>query len=261
MTQSDGLHWWDVPALQANYWSLLGGGAVGWIRAHTTGLPFARCVSIGSGSGRKEIELIRSGVCRFVDGYDLDRRRVAEANAMAEKLGLESCARFHVGSWPDVKQRPQLVYWDMALHHMPHVGEALAWSVEAAPHVCVVEYCGPNRLQYTPAQVAAANGARAGFPAAWGAASRLWLPTLDAVLRNDTTEAVDSEAIPEACGRLASDYRPLGGLVYAVAMRGLYGALSGLAVPDADLTYWLGVDRETASDPRINLHGAWWLNR
>lgn len=255
-----GLHWWDVPAILAHYEGRMRGGVAGWLKAHAK--PGGSAVSIGCGRGRKELALVASGQCESVDAWDVNGDAIARARAAALSCGLEDRCRFYVGSWPDVPcdRRYSLAYWDMALHHMPDTAEALAWSRSVADHVCAVEYVGPSRFAFTAEQASLALGIRDMLPVRLDPhRARLWFPDPAKIKRDDPTEAADTDGLQALLGRLALDSRALGGLVYSVALRGLYDHLAGLPPGDRDMADQLRTDAETAEHTEWNLYGAYWL--
>jgi SAM-dependent methyltransferase len=152
-------NWWHSRELKAYVNGRISpaGGVAGELAARLAGRRLGRGISIGCGSGGKELELVRAGLVERFELYELSEVRCALGREAAAAAGLGDRLTFHAA---DAFARPHapcdLVYWDHALHHMLDVRKALDWSVAAlAPGGLLVinDYVGPTRLQWTPAEV------------------------------------------------------------------------------------------------------------
>jgi SAM-dependent methyltransferase len=129
------------------------------------------------------------------------------------------------------------VYWNNALHHMPDVSGAVAWSrrvLRSGGVFALDDYVGPNRFQIADAGLAIANEARALLSeAALFAAGAPNRPLPRAITREwlarqiarDPSEATDAAATLEAVARFFPEatVRPTGGLIYFIGLNGLFG--------------------------------------
>jgi SAM-dependent methyltransferase len=120
-----------------------------------------------------------------------------------------------------------LVYWDHSLHHMSDVDAALKWSVDVlrpGGFVMINDYFGPNRLQFTRAQVDLAND----FRRRHGVPGRSKYATPISYVqqwKRDPSEAPQSQLIATALERRLPGARlePIGGL--------LLNQLGGVVIP------------------------------
>lgn len=195
-------------------------------------------ISVGCGNGSKEIALIAAGVVQSMVCYDLAVDRIAAANATAAQRGLGDRITFHVADAFDIFKKPtfDFVYWNNALHHMFDVPGALAWSrdvLEPGGLLLVDEYVGASRMRFEDETLAYASALRHIFPERLlvkDAAGNLFERSLDrnwfeSRIAKDPSEAVDAGRTLSAIADLfpGCDIRPTGGVVYFIALNGLFG--------------------------------------
>ncbi|PWJ21071.1 hypothetical protein SAMN05421539_102319 [Jannaschia seohaensis] len=98
------------------------------LASHLSDAPYERGISVGCGIATKELNLLKSGLAKQFDLYDLTTARRDEALQDAAKLGLEDRVTF--GTSDAFETQPEevynLVYWHAALHHMFDVPAAVA---------------------------------------------------------------------------------------------------------------------------------------
>jgi SAM-dependent methyltransferase len=195
--------------------------------------PFKRAVSIGCGEGDKESRLLQSGTVGHFDLYELSADRVERGRAKLARLGLADRATFHVADGIATAAGPfDLVHWNNALHHMLDTAEAVKWSrdvLRGGGIFFMDDYVGPNRLQWTPAMIEAGTAFRSRLPdrflvnpRAPDALLRRKVKRADlaTLMRNDPTEAADSESILPAIARVFPNARTMltGGVIYHAAL-------------------------------------------
>lgn len=203
----------------------------------TVKTPLRRGISVGCGTGVKEVELVKAGVVDLIEGYDLAPERIASAKQRAMEAGVSDQAIFHCANAFDIHDSPtfDFVYWDNALHHMPDVRAAVQWShtvLNDGGVFAMDEYIGPNRFAVTDEEWEFANKIRSSLPARFlvrpnGVGSypktitREWLAK---TIEKDPSEAVDAGATLTAIRDIFpdADIRPTGGLIFFVALNGLY---------------------------------------
>jgi SAM-dependent methyltransferase len=237
----------------------LSAGVVKLIRDHAPDRTFDRAVSVGCGAAKKEHVLSVAGLVRLWRLYELSPARAKDAAArlgpFAEVLVADGLDDIAVGKY-------DLVYWDNALHHMPDVAVALAWSRRVmAPDGALVmfDYTGPVRFQYGHKWLRHVNRARATFPAHWFAGRpREWKPaSAQHWLDHDPSEACDSAAIMPALAKVfpRAEVRRCGGLCFSCAMCGLW---SQVRPDDTEaVAAMLRLDAEHADAGRSIYTGAW----
>ena len=223
-------NWWDSTILNGYMNRQICGAQVEAGAAIATALrnafpdtAFARAASVGCGTAAKELALIRSGAVEAFDLFEISRERIASGTATIASLGLQSQAAY-VDRDP-IATGPRdplydLVYWDHSLHHMQDVRAALLWSrdvLRPGGVVCVNDYVGPTRLQWTSAEAALANGFLSRAARTYGLEFRKVraggpISRLRTYMR-DPSEAPQSDKIESAFGELfgGAALRPLGG--------------------------------------------------
>jgi SAM-dependent methyltransferase len=118
-------------------------------------VPFARGVSIGSGTGSKERDLIRNGLVQHFTLFELSSVAVEQGRAQAEQAGLAQNMTFRVEDGLAVETREgvyDVVYWNNALHHMFDVKAALEWSwrvLRKGGVLLMDDFVGPTRMQWS----------------------------------------------------------------------------------------------------------------
>ncbi|HSQ76633.1 MAG TPA: class I SAM-dependent methyltransferase, partial [Bacteroidota bacterium] len=122
-----------------------------------------RALSLGCGTGRKELAWFTAGGLSQLDAYDLSGKRIAEAQRLAAAAGMEKQVRFIRGDVRYLQLRKHaydLIILDDALHHFtplqPILQNIFNWL---APHGLLVvnEFVGPTRFQWTDHQIEIAN--------------------------------------------------------------------------------------------------------
>jgi SAM-dependent methyltransferase len=219
-------------------------GAVELGRRLLDGRRLQRGVSVGCGQGGKEIALVRDGFVDRMLGYDLAEARVAHARGTAQSLGLNDRIEFRQANAFAEHARPEfdLVYWNNSLHHMFDVAAALVWSrdvLRPGGLLLVDEFVGPSRMGFDDESLAYANAVRGLLPERLlrGAVRQLDRAWFQARIARDPSEAADSGRTRAAIAELfeAPVVRPTGGVIYFVALNGLFGNFDMGAPEDREL--------------------------
>lgn len=237
------VNWWSSSKCQSYYNQALCGeaaltsGSEGVRRRLAKDFPgrvFERAVSIGCGPAAKELALITDGLVGHFDLYEIAQTRIDQGRKSAEALGVLDRITHRSGDVFKAERKPEydLVYWDHSLHHMSDVDDAVAWSkavLKPGGVIVINDYVGPNRLQWTPAEVARANAfldesaVRRGVPVRKLHRSNIisWLK----MYRRDPSEAPQSELI------LAAAQRHLPGVKFEPVGGTFLNILGGVVVP------------------------------
>jgi ubiquinone/menaquinone biosynthesis C-methylase UbiE len=167
-----------------------------------------RALALGCGVGGRELDWARRGVFSEILGLDIAPERIARARQEATRQNLERVARFEVSDVNELvvqAQKFDVVLFEQSLHHFTDVRGTLAKikTILAADGLLIVdEFVGPRRFQWTPAQLAMADGLLLSIPARYRRFARgnrtknrnlragtilMWL--------NDPSEAAESDAI------------------------------------------------------------------
>lgn len=234
------MRWWESRAVRRHISQKVipGGTESGYWHVEAlraTGRTFPRALSVGCGNAFQEIALLQAGVVEHFDLFELAPQMIMDAKAAAVKAGVRERMQFHFGDFfTSGKNRPasyDLVFWSGSLHHMFDADNAVAVTREVLKEKGVFfcnEFVGANHFQYPLIEIMLAQGVRASLPRHifkipgtenyWQTAAGR--PPLEAMLRDDPSEAADSENILPAVKKHFPDARivPLGGIVYNLAL-------------------------------------------
>jgi SAM-dependent methyltransferase len=192
-----------------------------------------RGISIACGDGSKEMRLIKAGLVRHFDLFEITAERVERGKHLAERQRIADRVTFHTcDAFEEDLGSYDLVYWNNALHHMLDTSAAVKWSFDhlrTGGTFVMDDYVGPNRLQWTNRELDVAEGIRLMLPERYRRdplAPENELPlrplpaTVDVMMRRDPTEAADSENIIPAVRQYfpAAEITFTGGVIYHVAL-------------------------------------------
>ncbi len=184
-------------------------------------------LSLCSGPGWNEEAWARSGHFARIDGIELSAALVADANARARKHGLDSVLRFHEGDAgrpPYPRNKYDWVLSEGALHHLAPLSQvipALAAALVPQGMLIMLEFCGPDRFQWTRSQLERTRQALAAIPEKWrikdsGRLKRtVYRPGRLRMLLSDPSEAAESSGIRPLLHQhfIPLEEKPLGGTV------------------------------------------------
>ncbi len=231
-------NWWIVPAVRAR-WNekITGDPALPYeayvVQQYLRGRTGLRLCSLGSGACSHELAFARHPGFALVECVDIAGALLAEAARQAEREGLRNL-RFAVR---DVNRQPwpaaayDVVLFHSALHHFRRVDEVVGhvWDALRPGGLLVLnDYVGPNRLQWGPAQLAAANQLLGRLPAAYRCRylserpkTRITGPGRLRMLVADPSEAVESENILPAVHRRFAvlEEKAVGGNLLALVLK------------------------------------------
>ncbi len=204
--------WTSIPLIQERLRTLITGSPSKNVPAYIRerySTPEARwhALSPGCGTGRKELAWVAAGGIALLEGYDISKKRIAEAERLAASAGMATSARF---TPTDVRTLDlpaasfDLVILDDALHHIaplaPFLRKVHAW-LRPGGLLVVNEFVGPSRFQWTDRQVELANRLLNGMPARFRTRPDgtprppVYRPGTLAMRLYDPSEAVDSASI------------------------------------------------------------------
>jgi SAM-dependent methyltransferase len=238
--------WGQVPTIRAHIGRLVAGRPIespivalferAWAE-HGLPKPIGRAVSIGSGTGHKELALLRAGYVDAWECFEISGARVTEGQARALEAGIgPDRLRLRREDALTAAVAPcDLVLWSHALHHMPDIRRALDWSLgllRPGGVILVDDYVGPNRFQWSDAMLDAIEAARnclddrhlvvpeapdKRFP------RRLPRPDPAKVAAADPTESpASADILPALAEKLpGAVVIPLGGAVFMVGLSGI----------------------------------------
>ena len=214
-------------------------GLIEWLKdTYAPLFPLGKGISVGCGDGSKEIRFMRAGIVASFDLYEFSEKCVEKGGLLARQLGLADRTNFRLGDALEEIKSPEgydFVVWNDALHHMPDVSAALAWSrriLKPGGIFALDDFVGATRWQWPDRQLALATAVRAALPLRYRALpsspfryppSKLERPTVAYMLEKDPSEAADSDAILPALSKYFPEatVRKTGGVVYHLALHEL----------------------------------------
>lgn len=187
-------------------------------------LPVPHAVSLGCGFGALERAIAQLNLAERIDAYDLAEVAIAEARRLAAEQGLTN-VHYHVMDL-ERAELPEgsvdLVLGHQSVHHIEDL-DGLCRAVRRALRPGGIfhlhEFVGPDRFQWTDAQLGAINDFVARLPQRYRRLATgelrpaLQRPTIEAMIAYDPSEAVRSSAILDAVGRhfRIIEHKELGG--------------------------------------------------
>ena len=253
---SDRSNWWDLVEVTRRWNRLITGKADLTFQHYVAGKYFRRkrglrAISIGCGTGRKEIQWAETGKFKSIEGYDVSDSRIGFARELGRKSKWREHLSFKVGNLYELEFAPEsydIVIFDNSLHHCTPLGQAVdragKW-LTAGGILVVNEYVGPNRFQWTDDQVAITNALLQILPARLRRTrdgrlkDRMLRPGWLVIRLNDPSEAAESESIPGVLEKQFEtlEVKPYGGTILANLLKDIAHNFSG---DDRESQDWLG---------------------
>jgi ubiquinone/menaquinone biosynthesis C-methylase UbiE len=218
----------DVPGLYQ--------GLIELVKAkYSDRLPLHTAVSVGCGSGEKELHLLKQGIVREFHLYELSQARIKEGVELAKKEGFVDQMSFQHGDAFRLATKAEmydLVYWNNSLHHMLDANEAVAWSYRVLKKnglFLMDDFIGPSRFQWTDEMLSMATRVRQALPREYLShptnpfkriSRELDKPNIEDMMENDPSEAADSGNIINSVKKYFPDAYLLmtGGVIYHLAL-------------------------------------------
>jgi glycosyltransferase involved in cell wall biosynthesis/SAM-dependent methyltransferase len=205
------------------------------LKNHLNGRKLKLGVSVGFGTGEKEIRLLEQGLVEKFMLFELSEKAVAMATANAEKAGLSQRVEiYHEDAFSHDFSNAEvdLVHWNNALHHMFDVDAAVKWSRDIlvpGGAFYMDDYVGPNRFQNPEHALNLVNQIYADIPDKYKKLKGTELykgpaGNIDPDMIEDPSEAVDSERILDAVKKHFPNAQIVltGGLLYFGALTSLW---------------------------------------
>lgn len=226
-------------------------------------VPFARGVSIGSGTGSKERNIIQIGLVDHFTLFELSSVGVERGRKEAAEAGLADRMEFRMEDGLRAETREgvyDVVYWNNALHHMFDVRAALEWSwrvLRKGGVLLMDDFVGPTRMQWSDHLLAINTAMRATLPPEYlrhpehpthMLPTKVDRPPVSVVMAGDPSECADSVNILPELARIFPDawIQKTGGGIYHL---GLSDVLHNIVVAEdyALLEKLLELDDECAA--------------
>lgn len=206
-------NWWDIPEVMGRWNTMISGDpkvdyCEFYMRRHCADGREMSALSLGSGTGYREIELARSGRFKRIDAVEKAHARIAYSRERAERAGFSAAIRYIEADAMRVdvpRERYDLVIVEQFLHHVSPLEsmlERISDFLKPTGFFMFNEFVGPSRFQWTDEQLDAANGLLARLPERYrirwksGTVKRsVHRPGRLAVMLYDPTEAIESSRI------------------------------------------------------------------
>lgn len=223
--------------IQTNY--LDGGQPLSILKPYAK-LPVDNALELACGRGDFSIRLVREGIAKNVDAYDISETAVDDARKNALSAGIESL-KFHAADVNKIEleeDKYDLVCFRQSLHHieeLEHVFEQISKTLKKDGLLFVNDYVGPSRMQWTDRQMAIMNDILEVLPKSYRKLlsgdmgyrgeykQQVHRTPVEIYLRVDPSEGVRSaEILPVAKQYFKIiDERPLAGTIHYELLRGI----------------------------------------
>jgi len=194
-------------------------------------LPLRRAVSLGCGFGALERDLAARGIVSEIDAYDIAPGAIEAAQQLAAEAGFTGL-RYHVADLEQATELPDnvdVVFAHQSVHHVERLDELFSVvrrMLRPGGIFHLHEFVGPDRFQWTDAQLALCNAFLDSLPARLRQTSpgrprpRQSRPTIEAMIAADPSESIRSSAIIPTLRRHFTivEERALGGALLHLAM-------------------------------------------
>jgi SAM-dependent methyltransferase len=206
-------NWWDIPDVMERWNTMISGDSKidyceYFLRRFFPGRREMHALSLGSGTGFREIELAKTGVFELIDAVEKAHARIEYSRARAARAGFSGMIKYVEADAADVtvpRGAYDLVIAEQFLHHISPLGPMLGRIrsfLKPTGFFVFNEFVGPSRFQWTDEQLDAVNDLLSRLPEKYrirwkgGSVKRaVHRPGRLAVLLYDPTEAVESSRI------------------------------------------------------------------
>lgn len=207
------INWYDIPEVKRR-WNYLISGDVKIdhyeyiFRKYFSSRKNLKALSLGCGTGHRELKWAELGVFKNIDAYDLSKTRIEFAKKEAEEKGYSKIINYRVADIYKIKERNN--YYDVilvehSLHHFSPLKDLLFRInnfLKPDGFFIVNEFIGPTRFQWTDRQIKVTNGLLSILPAKYRVKwsdktikTKIFRPSKLSMILNDPSEAVESSDI------------------------------------------------------------------
>jgi ubiquinone/menaquinone biosynthesis C-methylase UbiE len=182
---------------------------IDWFKKHYACKPFEKVLSLGSGSGGLERELVIQNIAQSIEAYDISLQALDLAKKEAEKCHFDTRISYHyadLNTYSFKNQESNACFAIAALHHiqnLEHLIEQIHNTLKPHGLFVINDYIGPNRFQWTDKAESITNKVLAILPDNLRTNLRdgvtikgcINKPSVKEVITVDPSEAVRSEDI------------------------------------------------------------------
>lgn len=199
-------------------------------------LPLEKGISVGCGSGKKEMNLIKQNIVKSFDLFELSEAMIEKGRVLAEELGVADKVNFirdDAFKLITGQELYDIVHWGDALHHMLDVYDGVAWSYKVLKKgglFYMDDYVGASRFQWSDKSLEIASKMRETFASTKYLSNPyapekflstvLSRPNVTKMIEDDPSEAADSGRILDAVQKYFPDARIkiTGGVIYHLGL-------------------------------------------
>lgn len=196
--------WMAVPEVREYINTSIGGDPsawpMNWFVKQYGGRVFTRGLSIGCGPGDLERDLIRRGICREIDAFDISEGSLAIARTRAAEEGMSDRIHYFTGDFnaPSLPRNAyDIVCFPWSMHHVAKLEKILRAVLHALRPDGLLyfeEYIGPSAREWSEETLRAQRATFASLPREWKTADELPYP----INPHDPSEAIrSSEIVPQ----------------------------------------------------------------
>ena len=229
-TEEPPTNWWDIPAVQARWNRMISGDPHVAYHAYISqkylqGRGSLKGLSLGCGTGSKELPWVETGKFSCIDAYDLSIPRIETAANISREKGYGDIIHYKVGDVYKINVEEasyDIVLGEQSLHHFSPLEDmflTISRILKPDGYLIINEFVGPTRFQWEKRQLEAVNRLLSLLPAKyktlWNSSSikpKVIKHSRLGMIINDPSEAVES-----------SRMRPLLDEIFDVIEVGQYG--------------------------------------
>jgi len=211
-TPDANIAWYDLPAVQRRWNLLISGDANLDYYQYISDKYFLqnqlKGLSLGCGTGHRELRWAELGKFQLIDAYDLSPKRIEIANKNASMQSYGGILNYQVNDIFSLELQPNtydVIFTEGSLHHFSPLAEILikiSKALKPNGYYVVNEFVGPTKFQWTTRQLEVVNALLSILPAKYRRIkqssllkSKWFRPSLLRMALIDPSEAIESSNI------------------------------------------------------------------
>jgi ubiquinone/menaquinone biosynthesis C-methylase UbiE len=232
-TTADKKNWWDIPEVNTRLDYLISGdrniSSYDYVsKKYFKEKNSLNCLSLGCGTGGREIKWAEICNNLIIDAYDLSKERIDDANKTAEEKSLQTKLKFHNANVFEInfkKKYYDVIFLEGSLHHFSPLRilfEHINYALKDDGIIIINDFAGPTRFQWSKKQIEITNSVLDLLPDNYkrkininSIKSRVYIPGRLSMYLNDPSEAVESSNILPLLHELFDiiEFKKLGGTI------------------------------------------------
>ncbi len=205
-------HWWDIPQIRERWNLLISGNPKTdyyeyFIQKYLFNKEKLTALSLGCGTGHRELRWAASGKFKQIDAIDLSPRRIDFARKKSMEAGYSNIINYQLANFNEMNigSKYDLIFCEQSLHHfspMNKVIDKINDFMKPDGLLLINEYVGPTRFQWNKDQIFFSNKLLGEIPAKYRyyynsrlIKKRIAKPGLLRMFLSDPSEAIESEKI------------------------------------------------------------------